>query len=78
MTDQTLKSLFDTNRPDPPTLLLLDRRNDPVTPLLHQWTYQAQVHELLGITNNVVILPGTDPPSFLFPRFFFFFSFLPC
>ncbi|KAG9127051.1 vacuolar protein sorting-associated protein 45 [Ceratobasidium sp. 392] len=33
----------------PPLLLLLDRRNDPVTPLLSQWTYQAMVHELLEI-----------------------------
>uniref|UniRef100_A0A1B0C3P6 Vacuolar protein sorting-associated protein 45 n=1 Tax=Glossina palpalis gambiensis TaxID=67801 RepID=A0A1B0C3P6_9MUSC len=36
----------------PPLLLLLDRRDDPVTPLLHQWTYQAMVHELLTIRNN--------------------------
>ncbi|QRW27097.1 vacuolar protein sorting-associated protein 45 [Rhizoctonia solani] len=33
----------------PPLLLILDRRNDPVTPLLTQWTYQAMVHELLEI-----------------------------
>jgi len=39
-------------------LLLLDRREDPVTPLLSQWTYQAMVHELLGITNNRVSLAG--------------------
>lgn len=25
--------------------LVLDRREDPVTPLLSQWTYQAMVHE---------------------------------
>ena len=37
-----------------PVLLILDRRNDPVTPLLTQWTYQAMVHELLGITNGRV------------------------
>jgi len=40
----------------PPLLLLLDRRDDPVTPLLNQWTYQAMVHELLGISNNRVDL----------------------
>ena len=33
-------------------LLVLDRRDDPVTPLLTQWTYQSMVHELLGIRNN--------------------------
>ncbi|KAK1924702.1 Sec1-like protein [Papiliotrema laurentii] len=37
-----------------PLLLILDRRNDPVTPLLSQWTYQAMVHELCGITNGRV------------------------
>jgi len=36
----------------PPVLLLLDRRNDPVTPLLNQWTYQAMLHELLSMDNN--------------------------
>lgn len=41
-----------------PVLLILDRRNDPVTPLLSQWTYQAMVHELLGITNGRVDLSG--------------------
>ncbi|CAL1712702.1 unnamed protein product [Somion occarium] len=61
----------------PPLLLILDRRNDPVTPLLSQWTYQAMVHELLGIQNGrvdlglvpdirpelkeVTLTPQTDP-----------------
>eukprot|EP00004_Rigifila_ramosa_P017711 TRINITY_DN4331_c0_g1_i1.p1 TRINITY_DN4331_c0_g1~~TRINITY_DN4331_c0_g1_i1.p1 ORF type:complete len:586 (-),score=156.91 TRINITY_DN4331_c0_g1_i1:56-1744(-) len=40
----------------PPLLLILDRRDDPVTPLLNQWTYQAMLHELLGILNNRVDL----------------------
>lgn len=49
--------LFDFRKPDtPPILLLLDRREDPVTPLLTQWTYQAMVHELLGIENGRVNL----------------------
>jgi vacuolar protein sorting-associated protein 45 len=39
-----------------PMLLVLDRRDDPVTPLLTQWTYQAMVHELLGLKDNRVIL----------------------
>jgi len=42
----------------PPVLLILDRRNDPVTPLLSQWTYQAMVHELIGIQNGRVDLSG--------------------
>ncbi|CAH0713477.1 unnamed protein product, partial [Brenthis ino] len=39
-----------------PQLLILDRRDDPVTPLLSQWTYQAMVHEILTINNNRVSL----------------------
>jgi len=39
-------------------LLVLDRNDDPVTPLLSQWTYQAMVHELLGLNNNRVVLRG--------------------
>jgi vacuolar protein sorting-associated protein 45 len=41
-------------QPNAPILLLLDRKDDPVTPLLQQWTYQAMVHELLGLENNKV------------------------
>lgn len=51
------KQLFDFRKTDtPPILLILDRRNDPVTPLLTQWTYQAMVHELLTIRNGRVSL----------------------
>ncbi|KAF1995116.1 Sec1-like protein [Amniculicola lignicola CBS 123094] len=49
--------LFDFRKTDtPPILLIVDRRDDPVTPLLTQWTYQAMVHELLGINNGRVDL----------------------
>ncbi|XP_071965752.1 vacuolar protein sorting-associated protein 45-like [Antedon mediterranea] len=49
--------LFDFRRTDvPPLLLIVDRRDDPVTPLLNQWTYQAMVHELLTIRNNRIDL----------------------
>jgi vacuolar protein sorting-associated protein 45 len=41
-----------------PLLLITDRMDDPVTPLLSQWTYQAMVHELLGLNNNRVVLRG--------------------
>ena len=44
----------------PAVLLILDRRDDPVTPLLTQWTYQAMVHELIGISDNKVSL-GNKP-----------------
>lgn len=46
-------------------VLVLDRRDDPVTPLLSQWTYQAMVHELLGLNNHRVVLKGAPniPPD---------------
>lgn len=49
-------SLFAFNQINNSLLLILDRRDDPVTPLLNQWTYQAMVHELLTINNNRVNL----------------------
>ncbi|KAF7985600.1 hypothetical protein HWV62_3903 [Athelia sp. TMB] len=75
---QTESTLFDFRLTQvPPLLLILDRRNDPVTPLLSQWTYQAMVHELLGIQNGrvdlslvpdighelseITLTPATDP-----------------
>uniref|UniRef100_V9KNW6 Vacuolar protein sorting-associated protein 45 n=1 Tax=Callorhinchus milii TaxID=7868 RepID=V9KNW6_CALMI len=49
--------LFDFRRTEvPPLLLIVDRSDDAVTPLLNQWTYQAMVHELLGINNNRIDL----------------------
>jgi vacuolar protein sorting-associated protein 45 len=46
-------------------LLIVDRADDPVTPLLSQWTYQAMVHELLGLNNHRVMLKGAPnvPPD---------------
>lgn len=60
-----------------PTLFIVDRREDPVTPLLKPWLYQAMIHEHLGINYNrvnlknragghskeeYVINPGFKPP----------------
>lgn len=51
------EQLFNFRKTDtPPILLILDRRDDPITPLLTQWTYQAMVHELIGIHNGRVDL----------------------
>ncbi|KAK8035202.1 glucose-inhibited division protein A subfamily [Apiospora rasikravindrae] len=56
------EQLFDFRKVDtPPILLILDRREDPATPLLNQWTYQAMVHHLLGISNGRVDL--SDVPE---------------
>jgi vacuolar protein sorting-associated protein 45 len=35
-------------------LFIIDRREDPITPLLNQWTYEAMTHELIGIGLNRV------------------------
>ena len=59
----TDRLLFEFGSAAPPSnsngdtlLLVLDRRDDPVTPLLSQWTYQSMVHQLIGIKNNIVSL----------------------
>uniref|UniRef100_A0A8C7J522 Vacuolar protein sorting-associated protein 45 n=1 Tax=Oncorhynchus kisutch TaxID=8019 RepID=A0A8C7J522_ONCKI len=49
--------LFDFRKTEvPPLLLIMDRSDDAITPLLNQWTYQAMVHELLGLNNNRIDL----------------------
>lgn len=40
----------------PPLLFILDRKNDPITPLLMPWTFQSMIHELIGIKRNIVSL----------------------
>ncbi|ELP88306.1 vacuolar protein sorting-associated, putative [Entamoeba invadens IP1] len=37
-------------------LVILDRCFDPITPLLTEWTYQAMIHEFIGIDNGKVQL----------------------
>lgn len=51
--------LFD-NCNENTTVVILDRSEDPVSPLLNQWTYEAMVHELIGITNNRVVMDDPD------------------
>jgi len=54
-------------------LLLYDRKEDPISPLINQWTYQAQLHEILGIKNNVIEIkkgsgegvPNSKPEKFV-------------
>ncbi|KAL5560419.1 hypothetical protein UlMin_036630 [Ulmus minor] len=61
---QQESGLFDFRRTEvAPLLLVLDRRDDPVTPLLNQWTYQAMVHELIGIQDNKVDLRRLEKVS---------------
>lgn len=55
------EGLFATERGSiEPLVLVIDRTSDPVTPLLTQWTYQAMVHDLLGVNNNRVDLGGKE------------------
>ncbi|GFR51106.1 hypothetical protein Agub_g13436, partial [Astrephomene gubernaculifera] len=54
---------FGSSRSAPPVVLLLDRRDDPVTPLLTQWSYQAMVHELVGVADNTVKLTSGKVPE---------------
>lgn len=44
-------------------LLIFDRREDPVTPLLTQWTYHAMIHELLEIRQNRILLGKGSLPD---------------
>lgn len=55
---------FKQNGFDDCVLLCVDRRDDPLTPLLLNWSYYAMVNELLPLENNRVDLrgvPGIDP-----------------
>lgn len=54
------KPLFDFRKSElAPLLLVIDRRDDPVTPLLNQWTYQVDIN----IFNDSYLKPHF-PPAF--------------
>jgi vacuolar protein sorting-associated protein 45 len=57
------RELFYFQQRSQPLLLILDRRDDPLTPLLSQWTYQAMVHDLLGISKNRINLKAVPDIS---------------
>ncbi|CAR29221.1 hypothetical protein ZYGR_0Z01420 [Zygosaccharomyces rouxii] len=55
--NQNERSLFDFPPMDsPPVLVLLDRKTDPLTPLLQPWTYQSMINEYIGVKRNMVDL----------------------
>ncbi|CBZ25886.1 vacuolar protein sorting-associated protein,putative [Leishmania mexicana MHOM/GT/2001/U1103] len=42
-------------------LVILDRKDDPITPLLMPWTYEAMIHELIGFQRgNEVVIDDPD------------------
>lgn len=43
------RHLSDAERP---TLLILDRSHDPMSPLLHEYTYQAMINDLLNVQDD--------------------------
>lgn len=43
---------FDVNS----LLLIVDRRNDLITPIINKWTYYAMIHEQFNIVNNRISL----------------------
>lgn len=49
-------NLFNNNifKDNSPLLLILDRKTDPITPLLFAWNYEAMIHELININNGRV------------------------
>lgn len=51
-------------------LLLLDRNDDPLTPLLTPWTYQAMLHEHIELRSNTLKLPadvqGAEEEGYVF------------
>ncbi|QGN17218.1 vacuolar protein sorting-associated protein 45 [Kluyveromyces marxianus] len=59
------RQLFDFPvRDSNPLLIVLDRKSDPLTPLLQPWTYQSMINEYIGIKRNLVDLsavPNIDP-----------------
>lgn len=45
-------------------LIIVDRRNDLITPIVNKWTYYAMIHELFDIKNNrisLVDVPNRQP-----------------
>lgn len=37
-------------------LFIYDRKEDPISPLLTQWTYQSMIHDIFTISQNIVIV----------------------
>lgn len=53
--DQKASSVLIAKRP---LLVLVDRSEDLVTPWKHSWSYNAMLHDLFGIVQNRICIPG--------------------
>ena len=45
---------------DKSTLLILDRRDDPITPLLLNWSYLSMINEMFLLENNRLDLRSVE------------------
>ena len=68
-------SLFEFRRSDECLLLIVDRADDIITPLLTQWTYEAMVHAEYGLDKHKTTIQnnGKDEDINLIPDFDQFF-----
>ena len=54
MEDELMKKPSDYPKDERAILIITERKEDVVTPLLTPWTYEAMLHELFGIYDNKV------------------------
>lgn len=57
---QSNSDQFKSHQIDNALILILDRRNDPVTPLLHFSYYYPAIHDLFTIDNNIVKIGSNE------------------
>lgn len=46
--------------PESMDILIFDRREDPITPLIYNWSYQSLINEFIGIEGNTIKIQGTS------------------
>ncbi len=52
--EQLMKKPSDYPKDQKVILVITERKEDVITPLMTPWTYEAMLHELFGIYNNKV------------------------